>query len=83
MLYGQELDEAITAMGLNKRSFAAKCKRADGTSLSAQAIADLIHKRKVEPKEETIQLVEAALRRKCHCCGQYTDNPAAWPKAKR
>lgn len=78
MLYGKELKDAIEEMGLNPRSFAEKCIRADGRALSRTAIDDFIRKPGIEAKPENIAAVEAALRKKCRCCGQYTEKEDAW-----
>lgn len=83
VLYGQELADAIKELGLNKNSFAEKCVLPDGSTLSAQAIGNLINSKKISPKSHTIAAVENALRKKCRCCKQYTENPDAWEKPKR
>ncbi len=78
MLYGQELKTAIEEMGLNPRSFAAKCIRKNGKPLSRTAIDDFIRKSGIEATDEVASAVESALAKACRCCGQYTEKKDAW-----
>lgn len=79
MLYGDELAKAIEELGLTERGFALRCRRPDGSTLSPQAINDMIRKRP-PPKSDDVTrtAVEAALERKCRTCGQYTEKENAW-----
>lgn len=78
MIYGQELKRAIEEMGLNPRSFAAKCVRKDGRALSRTAIDDFIRRDGIQATPEVAWAVEAALAKRCRCCGQYTEKEDAW-----
>ena len=78
MLLGKELEEAIKEMGLNPSSFAKLCKRPNGTHLSQSAIVGLIRTSGIKPEDETKELVEAVLRKRCRCCDQFTEKRHAW-----
>jgi hypothetical protein len=75
MIMGTELKAAIERMGLNPNAFAKICIKKDGKPLSQSAIVDLITKPTTQPKPETKEAVEAALRQTCPHCGQYWKKP--------
>lgn len=72
MLVGSELDEAIKEMGHNPNSFAKL------VGVSQTAVLNWINNPKVQPKPELQERVEAILRKRCRCCGQYTEKENAW-----
>ncbi len=78
---GSELKLAIERMGLNPNAFAKICIKRDGRPLSQSAIVDLITKPTTQPKPETKEAVERALRQTCPHCGQYWEKKQQRKKA--
>ena len=78
MLLGDALETAINEMGLTKNAFAKLCVMPNGKALSATAIANLIRTKDIEPEKPTVDAIERVLKRRCKCCGQYTEKENAW-----
>lgn len=76
MLLGEELLTAIQEMGLNKNSFAKL------VGVSPTAVANWINSRKITPEDPIAKRAESVLKKKCRCCGQYTENENAWNHSK-
>lgn len=72
MLLGKELEAAIHEMGLVPNSFAKLI------GVSQTAVLNWINNPNVEPKDKMTKRVEEILRKRCRCCGQYTEKENAW-----
>lgn len=79
MLYGQDLLNAITEMGLSERQFAMRTRKpSDGKPLSPTAIGGYISNPHKKAGEDAEKAVEFALARHCRLCGHYTEKSNAW-----